>query len=273
MARELAENEDELEVEFRPITSSFMIDCGSASILDTYLTPITYSGYDLRLSYEGFKAMKFNPEYWIMQFTSGVQYDNVKNIVQNRVMHSLTLDIEWGMMHRWNMNVVEGLTLYLGGSAGLYGGVIYNQYNSNNPVSAKIRVSANLVAMATYDLKIGELPITLRYEPTLPMIGVFFAPGYGESLYEVYLGNMDGVVHAAYWGNRFDMTNLLTADLHLGRVSLRIGYRGVYEASWVNNTDTRIYTNSLIIGVSGDWVNLRRGDADRSKAKVISALY
>lgn len=269
---EMAENVDDVMV-FRPVTSSFMIDYGGASILDTYLTPITYSGYDLRLSYEGFKAMKFNPESWVMQFTAGVKYDNVKNIVQNRVMHSLTIDVEWGMLHRWDVDAVKGLKLYLGGSTGLYGGVIYNQYNSNNPVSVKIRATANLVGMATYDLKIGKLPITLRYEPTLPMIGAFFAPEYGEALYEVYLGNMEGLIHAAYWGNRFDMTNMFTADLHLGRTSLRIGYRGVYEASWVNNTDTRIYTNSLIVGVSGDWINLKKGSKVGDRAKVVSALY
>lgn len=269
-----ADKVEESQVDiYRPVTSAFMIDLGGASILDNYLTPITYTGCDLRLSYEGFKSMKFNPESWVMQFTSGLKYDHVKNIVKNRVMHSLTLDVEWGMLHRWSLSEVEGLTLYAGGSTGLYGGVIYNMYNSNNPVSAKIRVSANLVGMATYDFKIGKLPITLRYEPTLPVIGTFFAPGYGESLYEVYLGNLSGVVHAAYWGNRFDMTNMLTADLHLGRTSLRIGYRGVYECSWVNNTDTRIMTNSLILGVSGDWINLKRGDRMSDRAKVISALY
>lgn len=255
----------------RPVTSAYTFDAGSASILDTYLTPIRYKGYNLALGYERFQAMKFNPDKWIMQLSCGIDYSNVNNIVKNRTMHSLMIGFQWGMMHRWN--ILPGLKLHAGGSTEFHGGVIYNQYNSNNPCSAKIRWSINLTGMVTYNVKIGKLPVTLRYQPVIPFMGAFFSPEYGESYYEIYLGNMSNIVHFGWWGNRFDMTNIFTADLHLGATCLRLGYRGRIESSWINNINTQIFTNSAIIGISGEWMTINTNGAVNRDARIISALY
>lgn len=258
----------------RPVESAYMVDFGSASLLDTYLTPIRYSGWHLRLGYERNQAMKFNPRRWVMQMSFGLGYDNVKNIVKNRTMHSLMVDFSWGMMHRWRDCLTRNLSLYAGGSTSFSGGAIYNQYNSNNPVSVKIRWSLNLSAMAVYDCRLGKLPITLRYQATLPVVGLFFSPDYGEAFYEIYVGNRDNLVHFGSWGNRFDMTNLLAADLHLGSTALRIGYRNTIENSWVNNLNTQIRTHSVVLGVSGEWISVGRNTNMLNKnAEIISAIY
>ncbi|MDD2961021.1 MAG: DUF3316 domain-containing protein [Muribaculaceae bacterium] len=255
----------------RPVNSAYMLNIGSASILDTYLTPITYDGINLRLGYERMQAMKFAPTRWTMQMDFGIEYANVQNIVKNRTMHSLMCDFTWGMMHRWNIN--KKIIVYAGGSTSFNGGVIYNQYNSNNPVSAKIRWGVNITAMAIYNLKIWKLPVTLRYQPTIPVLGAFFSPDYGEAFYEIYVGNRDGLVHLGWWGNRFDMINLFTADLHFGNTSLRLGYRGTIESSWINNISTQIFTHNAIIGVSGEWINIRPTKKLDTKVKIISTIY
>lgn len=265
--------EDSIPKPIRPVTSAYMLNVGGASILDTYLTPIRYKGYNLRLGYERLQAMKFSPQRWVMQMSFGLNYDNVQNIVKNRTMHALMIDFEWGMMRKWDNILLPSLKLYAGGSTAFKGGVIYNQYNSNNPVSAKIRWGVNLTGMIAYNVKIGKLPITLRYQPTIPMLGVFFSPDYGEAFYEIYIGNYANMIHFGWWGNRFDMTNLFTADLHFGATCLRIGYRGTIESSWVNNLNTQIFTNSAVIGISGEWINLNPSKKINSDAAIISALY
>lgn len=257
----------------RPVNSSFTFDVGGAHILDTYLTPIKYSGLSLRLGYERLQAMKFSPFEWVSQMDAGIEYQKVKNPVGNHTMHSLMVEYTWGMMHRWHMECLPGLQLMAGGGARFRGGVIYNANNSNNPVSAKIHFSANLQGMAVYNMRLGRLPVTLRYEATLPFIGAFFSPEYGQSFYEIYLGDRGDIVHCGWWGNRFDMRNLFTVDLHFGRTSLRIGYRGQIETSYVNNLNYHFFTHSAIIGVSGEWLSLRPGKKDSDKARIISALY
>ena len=267
--------QDSLQVEvLRPSISSFTAEVGCASILDTYLTPIRYHRGNTRLAYEGLRAMKFSPDRWIMQGVTAVEYANVQNPAGNHTMHSLMIDAKWGMMHRWNDVFTPRLTLHLGGSPQLRGGVIYNAYNSNNPVSAKIRLSLNLSAMASYHINVGRVPVTLRYQATLPTIGAFFSLDYGEAFYELYVGNTQGIVNVGWWGNRFDMENLLTADLHLGNSVLRLGYRNLIETSWVHNLNTQIFTHGFVIGISGEWLQLGARQKKLSPAvRIVSALY
>lgn len=265
-----ADESDSIKV-LRPVNSAYMADLGCASILDTYLTPIRYKGFNVRLGYERLQAMRFNPMKWTMQMDLGIDYAPVENIVKNRTMHSLMIDFTWGMMHRWEP--LPKLILYGGGSTSFNGGVIYNQYNSNNPVSVKLRWGVNLTGMAVYNVKVGKLPVTLRYQATLPVAGLFFSPEYGEAFYEIYVGNHSNLVHFGWWKNRFDMINYLTADLHFGNTSLRVGYRGTIESSWICNINTQIFTNCLVVGISGDWINIRPTDNLNQKTKIISALY
>ena len=264
--------EDTNEKPLRPVNSAYTIDIGGASVLDTYLTPIRYKGVNLRLGYERLQAMKFNPYKWSMQMAFGVNYNNVKNIVKNRTMHDLSVDFTWGMMHRWNL-FNNKLRIYGGGSTTFWGGAIYNQYNSNNPVSLKINFDLNFTGMAVYNTNIGKLPITLRYQPTIPFAGVFFSPDYGEAFYEIYVGNHSGLAHFGWWGNHFEMTNLVTADLHFGNTCLRLGYRNNIRTSWICNINTQIFTNSAVIGIAGDWINLSPKNRLNSSAKIISTLY
>ena len=257
----------------RPLISTFTMEMGSASILDTYLTPIRYHGFNMRLGYEGMRSMGFSPEKWVMQGGGAVEYAKAHNHAKNHTIHSLMIDGKWGMMHRWNNVLTDGLTIMAGGSTQLRGGVLYCAHNSNNPVSAKIRWSMNLTGMAVYNMRCGKLPITLRYQATLPTIGAFFSLDYGEAFYELYLGNKKGIVNVGWWGNRFDVENLVTADLHLGKSVLRIGYRNLVETSFVHNLNTQIFTHGFVIGISGEWLQLNPKKPLSPQAKVVSAMY
>ena len=101
------------------------------------------------------------------------------------------------------------------------------------------------------------MPITLLYRAEMPFLGCFFSMEYDESYYEIYKGNRKKLVNFGWWGNRFDMVNLVAADLKLGKTVMRIGYRGRIETSWVNNLNTQIFTHSLVIGFGGNWLNVK----------------
>ena len=265
--------EDEAPRVERPTINTFEAEVGSASILDTYLSPLKYTGVNFRIGYEGMRAMGFDPERWVMQGMASLEYANVQNPAGNHTMHSGMIDGRWGMMRRWRDVGVSGLQAYVGGSVALRGGALYCQHNSNNPASAKAHCSLNLTAMAVYNVRIGKLPVTLRYQGTLPVAGAFFAMEYGQSYYELSLGNTSGIVHFGWWGNRFDMDNTLSADLHFGKTVLRLGYRNHNETSYVHHINTQIFTHGFVIGVSGEWMRLITGSPSIPKTKVISAMY
>lgn len=257
----------------RPVTAAYTLEAGSAHLNDTYLTPLKYTGQNYALGYERMQAMKFSPEKWVMQLGGRLNFGRTLNPARNATMYDLSLDLSWGMMRRWNIPALSGLRLYGGGMTSLDVGALYLSRNGNNPVSAKAAWTVGLTGAAVYNFRISRLPVCLRYQPTLPVTGVFFSPDYGELYYEIYLGNHKGLAHMAHWGNYFRLDNLLTADLRLGSTNLRLGYRNDILSTKVNNIVSRRITHTFIIGVSGEWLSLPRSGTLSPKAKIISALY
>lgn len=255
----------------RPVTSAYMLETGSSSVADSYLSPITYRGWSAAFAYERMQAMKFGPDNWVMQLNARIELDRGRNHADNATTWRIDGTFSWGMLRRWHP--LPALTIAAGGSTGIDAGCIYNPRNSNNPASAKLAWTVNATAYAAYNLRVGRLPVTLRYQPVLPLAGIFFAPEYDELYYEIYLGNHDGLVHFAWPGNRFAMTNLFTADLHFGATSLRLGYRGYTFSSKANDLVTNIHTHAFVIGLSGEWLSLSRRRSLSRDARIISALY
>ena len=152
-------------------------------------------------------------------------------------------------------------------------GCIYNARNGNNPVAVEAAWTVNATGYVTWKTKILNLPVTLKYQPTVPLAGVFFSPDYGELFYEIYLGNHSGLAHFAWWGDYFRMDNLLTADLHFGSTALRVGFRSDLLSTKVNHIVTRVVTYSAVIGVSGEWMSLNPYKRLNPEARIISAIY
>lgn len=257
----------------RPVTAAYTLEAGSAHLNDTYLTPLKYTGQNYTLGYERMQAMKFSPEKWVMQLGGRLNFGRTLNPARNATMYDLSLELSWGMMRRWDISALSGLRLYGGGMTSLDAGALYLSRNGNNPVSAKAAWTVGLTGAVVYNFRVSRLPVCLRYQPTLPVTGVFFSPDYGELYYEIYLGNHKGLAHMAHWGNYFRLDNLLTADLRLGSTNLRLGYRNDILSTKVNNIVSRRITHTFIIGVSGEWLSLPRSGTISPKAKIISALY
>ncbi len=257
----------------RPVFAAYTLEAGSGHLADTYLTPLKYTGWHGALDYTRYQAMRFNPDDWTMRLHGNLSVERTDNPAGNATMWSAMLSLDWGMMRRFRP--LPDLTLAVGGSTGIQGGCLYNDRNGNNPASAKGAWTVNLTGYAAYRLNLWRLPVTLMYQPTLPVTGIFFAPDYGELYYEIYLGNRQGLVHGAWWGNYFRLDNLVTADLHLGSTSLRIGYSGNIFSSKVNHTVTHIYTHSLVIGISGEWLSYdpRRHRRQSAEPRIVSPIY
>ena len=91
------------------------------------------------------------------------------------------------------MAVARWTVCVWGGEAALTLGGLYNLRNSNNPATAKAAIDLGATAMASYHFYISRLPVTLRYQVSLPVIGTFFSPEFGQSYYEMFgIGNCSG---------------------------------------------------------------------------------
>lgn len=256
----------------RPVNSAYMLSAGSAHVADTYLTPLKYEGWNAAFRYERLQAMKFSPDNWRQQLRIGVEVNSGENPARNARMYYLNLAASWGMIHVWKLPC--GVQLGLGGSSGVDLGGLYNTRNGNNPADAKADWTVNLTGTAAWRFTMDHLPVTLRWQSTLPVTGIFFSPEYDELYYEMYLGNHSGLVHGAWWGNFFRWQNLVTADIGLGSWDIRVGFESSVLSTKASDIVTRCYNFSFVLGVSGNWfsINPRKG-VPSPETRIIDALY
>ncbi len=260
-------------VALRPSDISVMFNVGKSGNIDTYLSGLRYEGKRMEIRSEFLRAAKFSPEKWLGRVEAALSYDNIRNPSGNNTRHTLLADIGYGLMRRIDFHPVVGLCFYAGGVVGFNGGVTYDPRNSNNVCSPQMYLNVGVTGMATYRFKIRRLPVTVRYQPEIPVVGVFYLPDYDQSFFEMYLGNYKDAVNFGWWKNRFDIDNFLTVDFHLGSASLRVGYRNEFTTVWENNISVRRSVHSFVFGIAWEAlrVNLRKGIPE--KARMIQALY
>ena len=92
--------------------SLFMIDAGYASIHDSYLTPITYDGLDLGMTYEAMRAVRDNK--WLWQLQVGADYNYVENNAKNNDLHKVMGDITFNMQRQWRAALARRVDLSVG---------------------------------------------------------------------------------------------------------------------------------------------------------------
>lgn len=252
----------------RPVTGYYNLEMGSTDVKATYLSPLSYKGTQYSLSGSWSKAMPFNPEKAIMQFDLNADFCNLLNPAKTARMVGLNGDFTWTMS--WRKRLPRDFQITAGGGFDLSGGAYYLIRNSNNPVQAMANFSITLAASASKHFKIGRLPVLVNDRVKLPSLGVFFCPGYGETYYEIYLGNHKGLAHAGWWGNNFRLDNLLSFTLDFGRTAMMVGYRLNVTTQWANNLNTKIITNSFVIGVIPGGIGLKKRNANTPGSTVYS---
>ena len=255
----------------RPVNASYALQIGSIQNTDTYLSPIKYKGWNIGFNYQRRQALKFNPGNWISQLRIDLDINKTLNVAKNAAMWYAGVDFCYSILRRWKLS--KGFSLGIGPSAELNGGCLYLNRNGNNPASAKASITINADGYAAWNGNICNLPITLRYQASIPITGIFFSPDYGELYYEIYLGNHSGLCHWAWPGNFFRLRHWLTADIHLGNTSVQLGYVGEIFSSKANNIVTQTISHGAMIGISGEWLSVNTRNKISSDAKIISATY
>lgn len=253
----------------RPVTGIYSIEIGHKNLLATYLSPLKYTGTTYSFSGEWMKAMPFNPEHAVMRFSGDASFSNLLNPAKTARMIGLEGGFSWGMA--WRTMIPADIQLTVGGEINLTGGAYYLLRNGNNPVQAMANASLGIVASLGRPFKLGSLPILVRDFVSIPSVGAFFAPEYGETYYEIYLGNHKGLAHAGWWGNNFRIDNLLSLTFDFGRTAATIGYRFNATTQWANSLNTKIYTHSIVIGVIPGGIGLKK--SSKSLQKSIYSLY
>jgi len=240
----------------RLIHNSMVVGIGASNVLDTYLSPYSYTGEQLRLLGE--------TDRWIRPLsrqdgTPRVQtaflldadvaklQSPAKNVDAwaGGIRASFAWKFDLFLRHpRWQLLVGPMLSGYVG--------AVYNERNGNNPAQAKADLTLDLAASIAYQFPLLKRQMRVRYQLAAPLIGLAFSPNYGQSYYEMFgLGNYDKNVVFAHVGNMPSWRHLLTLDVPLrphSRTAIRVGYAGNFMQSTFRNLRYHSYSHSFLIG-------------------------
>lgn len=240
----------------RPVSGVYGIEIGASNVKADYLSPLRYSGSMLAAWGQWSKAMPFNPESAIMWFEGKGEFANMLNPAHTARMMGLNAEFSWSL--EWRKRLRNSFQISVGGGPQISGGAYYLIRNSNNPVQAMANFSLMISGYVSKHFKIGNLPVLISDRIKLPSLGVFFAPQYGETYFEIYLGNHKGLAHAGWWGNNFRLDNILAVTLDFGRTAMEVGYRLNVYNQWANNLNSCIASNAFVIGVIPGGIGLKK---------------
>lgn len=220
---------------------------GHKTLRCTYLSPLTYTGPGYGLGYE-WRLRAWNEGRTGMQARADIDYGYLLSPAKNSRMYDLSLNLQWGVEQYFSP--LEGLTLAGGATAGINGGAIYLVRNGNNPVQALFWTGLSLTLRGEYDrIRLLGKKLTISENVEIPTMGAFFCPQYGETYYEIYVGNHSGLAHFGWWGNRPQVKSRLIADWQLGKYALSLGFEYRYQGLECNDITTRQAVCSGIIGI------------------------
>lgn len=225
--------------------ATYAVEGGYAEDLDTYLSPLRYKGGRVALSGNWRHLTALD---WEMEMNASLSTAFTRSPAKASTMYDFGGSFDWGMNYVMRPSGVWRVSV--GAAAGLNLGALYLPINGNNPATAKADVMLSLRARGEWSTRIGRLPVRVADCVTLPSAGAFFSQAFGETYYEIWLGNHCDLAHFGWWGNHFGIDNLLSAELTLAGRQMLVGYRFKVDSSWVNHLNTQRISHSVVIGMT-----------------------
>ena len=238
--------EDSLKAN-RYVMRSTLYGVGHTNILDTYLSPMEYTGMELRMLRESMRMTNLMDGKVSRQSLFQANLSITENPASTG--SEIAFLANWNMAWHRQFRINERLKLLAGPLLDINGGFIYNARNSNNPMQAKAYVNLGASGMVIYRFSIKDYPLVLRYQMNLPLLGVMFSPEYGQPYYEMTLSHD--------WGKNICFTSLhnqpalrqfLTLDFPIRSTNLRIGYVCDLQQAKVNELKSHTWSHVFMVG-------------------------
>ena len=109
----------------------------------------------------------------------------------------------------------------------------------------------DLTAQALYRFRLLHRQWLVRYQVTVPFVGVAYSPHYGQSYYETFqLEHYDRNVQFAHFANSPSWRHLLTLSMPMRSAVLRVGVTANYQQAKLNGLKYHSYNTDILIGFS-----------------------
>lgn len=226
---------------------STMFGIGHNNQLDTYLSPLEYTGTEIRFIQENVKPTRLLQQKVSMQNLIQANFSYTKSPSDDGKYLSGMIDWNIGLHYCWP--VTPSLRILAGPQIGLHAGGIYNTRNGNNPAQARLQADLNASGMAIYTFRLWNKTMQARYQGDLLIAGMMFSPEYGQSYYELFsLGNGGHNVCFCSPFSAVSYNQLLTLDIPMKNAKFRIGIENIIRQSKANDIKTHDWTWLFLVG-------------------------
>lgn len=220
---------------------------GTTHLYDSYLSPLDYEGLHVGYTHMRMRQNEtMKREQW---------FDLVLNKTENETKHTSFYDIElqyaqnWhyllqpqGQKGDWRFSIGPEWAMHFGGT--------YSTRNGNNPAQARLALNVAFSALAEKTLRWKNKTFRWRSQIDIPILGLMFAPDYGQSYYEIFeLNNYDNNLRITTPFNAPSWRLLSTISFPVNKTALlSVGYKADIRQSAVNHLKRHAWHHALVVG-------------------------
>lgn len=240
----------------------FSFGGGYTNLIDTYLSPLRYGGAHAMLMGECFSQIRIPNGRWYGQSLFILHGDYTIPRSGNGLTVGGMMDYSYSQYCVFPLGGDKnGIRLYVGPQAQFRVGGIYNLRNSNNPAQLKLGVNVAASFMTKYAFLLCDVPMNVRLQIDLPLLGVAFGPDYGQSYYEIfYLRRSKGCVHLTSLHNNLALRTKFSYDMQLRLCTLRFTLANDLYQWTLGNHHYRMFTHSIMLGLVKDLYRVVRDE-------------
>ena len=218
-------------------------------MIDTYLSPLHYEGLHVALLGERFSQTKVPSGRWYSQSLFALHGDYTTPAWGSGLTVGGMADYSYTSYYKLPFGEDKRVSLYVGPQGQLRIGGIYNLRNSNNPAQLKLGINLAASTMAKYAFALWRVPMNVRLQADLPLLGAAFGPDYGQSYYEIfYLRQSDGCLHLTSLHNNLSLRTKFNYDIQLRPCTLRLTLASDLYQWTLAGQYYRMFTHSVMVG-------------------------
>ena len=246
MARESVEHENILKIKV-----------GTGYQLDTYLSPMGYSGMCYGLGNEWWQAFRHAPANWAHMGRADIGLTNYYNRSRTNRYLGVQLAAGWGAFYEWKW-LDDRLRVHLGPYLDVYFSVREQASNVNKMVSFDAAIDVMAMSGISWSFYGKKTSYRLSYLIRTNLIGFDYLPEYWESYYEITQGVPGQPRCSGHW-NHNTIKHQLSLDMQFPHSTWRIGA----EHEWMNygTKDLHFSNNEMRIVVGCLWKYRIRANA------------
>ena len=231
------------------ITKAQLVGIGHVNQLDTYLSPSEYTGSELRYVSH---TLRDNGTPILREIIHQAHLSYTHNASEKNNNIGGLYNFQYNLHYAFGKWTVGNGTLAatVGGGIDANIGFLYNMRNGNNPAQAYLNVNLSPSASAAYAFRLWGKPFQVRYEVQAPLVGLMFAPNFGQSYYEIFSkGDYDHNIVPTTFVSAPSLRQMLTLDFTLRHTTLRLGYLGDFQQARVNGLKYHTWSNLFVVGI------------------------